>query len=199
MSRLQIHDCQIEGLKIIEPDVLGDGRGYFFEAFNLKNLEEVGIRFHFVQENQSLSAKGVIRGLHFQKQFPQAKLARVLRGSVFDVAVDVRPASKTYGKWYGTILSEENKRMFLIPEGFAHGLMSLEEGSVFCYKCSDYYHPGDEGGIAWNDPEVGIVWPGIQGEYTGTASALGYCMSDGSPLILSEKDQKWQPLSKAFD
>lgn len=198
MGRIKITECPIEGLYIVEPSVIGDDRGYFYEVFNQRDLEAAGMHFNFVQENQSMSAKGAIRGLHFQKHYPQAKLARVLKGRVFDVAVDLRANSKTYGQWYGVELSEENKKMFLVPEGFAHGLLSLSDGAVFCYKCNDFYHPGDEGGIAWNDPEVGIVWPEIQGEYSGSASGVGYSLSDGSPLILSEKDQKWQPLSQTF-
>ena len=198
MGKIKVTECPIQGLYIIEPHVIGDDRGYFFEAFNQRDLEDAGLRFNFVQENQSLSSKGAIRGLHFQKQYPQAKLARVLRGSVFDVAVDLRSSSSTYGQWYGVELSEENKKMLLVPAGFAHGLLSLTDGAVFSYKCNDFYHPGDEGGIAWNDPAVGIQWPDIVGDYSGTASAEGYRMSDGSPLILSEKDQKWRPLSETF-
>ena len=198
MGKLTITECPIKGLFIIEPQIIEDDRGYFFEAFNHRDLEREGIRFDFVQENQSCSAKGAIRGLHFQKQYPQAKLARVLKGRVFDVAVDLRGDSETYGQWFGVELSEENKKMFLVPEGFAHGLLSLTEGAVFSYKCNDYYHPGDEGGIAWNDPKVGIQWPEVEGTYSGSASPEGYKLRDGSPLILSEKDRRWQPLEQTF-
>ena len=127
----------------------------------------------FVQDNQSSSTKGVLRGLHFQKQFPQGKLVRVVKGSVFDVAVDLRSGSETYGKWFGVELTEENKKQFYIPEGFAHGFLVLSDLAEFCYKCTDFYHPGDEGGLAWNDPEIGIEWPELTGEYHGTASGEG--------------------------
>lgn len=197
MGRITITRCPIDGLYVIEPDFIGDERGYFFEVFNQNDLEAVGLHFRFVQENQSKSAKGVIRGLHYQIKYPQAKLARVLKGRVFDVAVDLRRGSKTFGNWFGVELSEENRKMFLVSEGFAHGLLALTDGAVFCYKCSDFYHPGDEGGIAWNDPEVGIEWPEIEGVYTGSASADGYRMADGRPLLISEKDQRWQPMGKA--
>ena len=146
----------------------------------------------FVQDNQSMSKKGVLRGLHFQKQFPQGKLVRVISGAVFDVAVDLRKNSKTFGKWYGVELTAENKKQFYIPEGFAHGFLVLSDVAEFCYKCTDFYHPGDEGGLAWNDPAIGVVWPELTGEYQGSASANGYFLSDGTPLNLSEKDQKWQ-------
>jgi dTDP-4-dehydrorhamnose 3,5-epimerase len=152
----------------------------------------------FVQDNQSSSVKGVLRGLHFQKQFPQGKLVRVVKGSVFDVAVDLRKDSKTYGKWFGVELTEENKKQFYIPEGFAHGFLVLSELAEFCYKCTDFYHPGDEGGLACNDPEIGIEWPMLQGEYQGNASAEGYALSDGTALTLSDKDQKWLGLKETF-
>ena len=154
-------------------------------------MEEAGLKLKFVQDNQSCSTKGVLRGLHFQKQFPQGKLVRVVRGAVFDVAVDLRSKSKTFGKWFGIELTEENKKQFYIPEGFAHGFLVLSDIAEFCYKCTDFYHPGDEGGLAWNDPKIGIKWPGVIGEYRGTASAEGYKMEDGTKLVLSEKDQGW--------
>ena len=138
-----------------------------------------------------MSVKGVLRGLHFQKNFPQCKLVRAVRGSVFDVAVDLRKGSKTYGKWYGVELSEENKKQFLIPENFAHGFLVLSDVAEFCYKVNDFWHPNDEGGLAWNDPAIGIVWPQVTGKYNGTPSADGYAMEDGTPLTLSDKDQKW--------
>ena len=148
--------------------------------------------------NQSKSRYGTIRGLHFQKQFPQGKLVRVIRGRVFDVAVDLREGSATYGKWYGVELTEENKKQFYISEGFAHGFLVLSETAEFCYKVTEFYHPGDEGGLAWNDPAIGIEWPELLGSYNGTASAEGYTLSDGTPLNLSEKDQKWSCLADTF-
>ena len=181
----------IEGLCVITPTVHGDNRGYFMESYNQRDMEEAGIDITFVQDNQSMSVKGVLRGLHYQKNFPQSKLVRVIKGAVFDVAVDLRPGSETYGKWYGVELTAENKKQFLIPKGFAHGFLVLSDSAEFCYKCDDFYHANDEGGLAWNDPAIGIAWPGIVGEYKGSASAEGYTLSDGTPLNLSEKDQNW--------
>jgi dTDP-4-dehydrorhamnose 3,5-epimerase len=152
----------------------------------------------FVQDNQSMSTKGVLRGLHFQKHYPQGKLVRVIKGSVFDVAVDLRSNSDTYGKWFGVELTAENKKQFYIPEGFAHGFLVLSDVAEFCYKCTDFYHPNDEGGLAWNDPEIGIEWPQLVGEYQGTASTSGYRLEDGTPLNLSDKDQKWLNLKDTF-
>ena len=195
MGQIKVTKCPIEGLYVIEPTVHGDSRGYFMEVYNARDLREAGIDRVFVQENESTSQKGAIRGLHFQKQYPQCKLARCTRGRVFDVAVDLRADSPTYGRWYGVELSEENKKMFLVPEGFAHGLLSLTEGAVFCYKCTDFYHPGDEGGIAWNDPAVGIVWPEVEDAGPGAAE---YRMTDGTPLKISEKDRSWQSLQDTF-
>lgn len=183
----------IEGLCVITPVVHGDSRGYFMETYSQRDMEEVGIDINFVQDNQSMSTKGVLRGLHFQKNFPQTKLVRVIKGSVFDVAVDLRKDSNTYGKWFGIELSEENKKQFLIPRGFAHGFLVLSEVAEFCYKCDDFYHPNDEGGLAWNDPKIGVEWPGVIGEYKGTASAEGYTV-DGVVLNLSDKDQLWEDL-----
>ena len=188
----------IEGLCVIEPTVHGDSRGYFSETYNQNDMKEAGLDMEFVQDNQSGSVKGVIRGLHYQKKFPQGKLVRVIRGTVFDVAVDLRKQSQTYGKWYGIELSHENHKQFYIPRGFAHGFLVLSDEAEFCYKCTDFYHPGDEGGMAWNDPEIGIEWPHVQGEYKGNASAEGYTMDDGTPLTLSDKDQKWQGLKETF-
>ena len=184
----------IEGLCVITPAVHGDSRGYFMETYSRRDLEEQGIFIDFVQDNQSMSTKGVLRGLHFQKNFPQTKLVRAIRGSVFDVAVDLRPGSATWGKWYGVLLTEENKKQFLIPRGFAHGFLVLSDTAEFCYKCDDFYHPNDEGGLAWNDPAIGIVWPEVVGQYNGTACAEGYTLADGTPLRLSDKDQKWETL-----
>ena len=188
----------IEGLCVIEPAVHGDARGYFMETYSQRDMEENGLDMVFVQDNQSCSTKGVLRGLHFQKEFPQGKLVRVIKGSVFDVAVDLRADSKTYGKWYGIILTEENKKQFLIPKGFAHGFLVLSDTAEFCYKCDDFYHPNDEGGLAWNDPQIGVIWPQVTGTYAGTASAQGYVLEDGTPLNLSEKDQKWLGLKETF-
>ena len=188
----------IPGLCVITPAVHGDARGYFMETYSQRDMEEAGIDITFVQDNQSMSAKGVLRGLHFQKNYPQTKLVRVIKGAVFDVAVDLRSGSETYGKWYGVLLTEENKKQFLIPKGFAHGFLVLTDTAEFCYKCDDFYHPNDEGGLAWNDPAIGILWPELTGSYQGTASAQGYTLADGTPLNLSEKDQKWVGLKDTF-
>lgn len=198
MGQIQVTRCPIEGLYIIEPTVHGDARGYFVETYNQKDMTENGLNMVFVQDNQSMSVKGVLRGLHFQKQFPQGKLVRVIRGRVFDVAVDLRAGSKTYGKWFGVELSAENKKQFYISEGFAHGFLVLSEEAEFCYKVTDFYHPGDEGGLAWNDPAIGIEWPEIRGAYPGSADASAYTMADGTPLNLSDKDQKWKGLNETF-
>ena len=187
----------IEGLCIITPAVHGDNRGYFYESYNLNDLKEASINTVFVQDNQSMSVKGVLRGLHFQKEFPQTKLVRVIKGAVFDVAVDLREDSGTYSKWYGVELTEENKKQFLIPRGFAHGFLVLSDVAEFCYKVDDFYHPNDEGGMAWNDPDIGIVWPSLEGSYRGSASAEGYRI-DGAPLKLSDKDQKWLGIKDTF-
>ena len=181
----------IKGLCVIIPTVHGDSRGYFMETYSQRDMEEAGIYHTFVQDNQSMSTKGVLRGLHFQKQYPQTKLVRVIKGRVFDVAVDLRKRSPTYGKWYGVELTEENKKQFLIPRGFAHGFLVLSDTAEFCYKCDDFYHPNDEGGLAWNDPNIGIVWPDVVGEYRGSADSQGYTLTDGSVLNLSEKDKHW--------
>ena len=181
----------IEGLCIIEPTVHGDSRGYFMETYNKNDMAEAGLTMEFVQDNQSSSSKGVLRGLHFQKQHP-------IRGIVFDVVVDLRSNSKTYGKWFGEVLSAENNKQFYIPEGFAHGFLVLSDTAEFCYKCTDFYHPGDEGGLAWNDPEIGIAWPEVIGQYPGSPVADGYHLTDGTALILSEKDQKWLGIKDTF-
>lgn len=194
MSQINVTNCPIDGLVVIEPTVHGDNRGYFMETYNQQDMHEAGLNMVFVQDNQSMSTKGVLRGLHFQKEYPQGKLVRVIRGVVFDVAVDLRTSSKTFGKWYGLELSEYNKKQFYIPEGFAHGFLVLSDTAEFCYKCTDFYHPGDESGIAWNDPGIGIIWPNVVGEYHGSANSEGYSLSDGTPLNLSEKDQKWPML-----
>ena len=168
----------IEGLCVITPAVHGDNRGYFMETYNENDMKEAGIDIRFVQDNQSASAKGVLRGLHRQINFPQAKLVRVIKGSVYDVAVDMRENSPTYLKWYGVELTESNKKQFLIPKGFAHGFLVLSNYAEFCYKVDDFFHPNDEGGIAYNDPTINIEWP----------------IPDGMELILSEKDKALKPL-----
>lgn len=194
MSQIKVTKCPIEGLYVIEPKVHEDQRGYFMETYNLRDMQEHGLNMVFVQDNQSMSCKGVLRGLHSQKNYPQGKLVRVIQGNVFDVAVDMRPGSETYGKWYGLELTAENKKQFYISEGFAHGFLVLSDTAEFCYKVTDYYHPNDEYGVAWNDPAIGIEWPEVVGEYQGTACAQGYTLADGTPLKLSEKDQKLLPL-----
>lgn len=182
MGKITVTPCDIEGLYVIEPTVFKDERGYFVETYNQNDMKEAGLDMVFVQDNQSMSTRGVLRGLHFQKQFPQGKLVRVVRGKVFDVAVDLRSDSKTYGKWFGVELSAENMKQFYIPEGFAHGFLVLSDEAEFCYKCTDFYHPGEEGGLAWNDPEIGVGWP----------------LEEGVDLIISEKDQKWKGLKDTF-
>ena len=189
MGQMTVTQCPIEGLYIIEPKVHGDSRGYFMETYNRKDMQEAGLNMTFVQDNQSMSAKGVLRGLHYQINYPQGKLVRVIKGRVFDVAVDLRPDSATYGKWYGVELTEENKKQFYISEGFAHGFLVLSDIAEFCYKVTDFYHPNDEGGLAWNDPAIGIDWPEV------VKGADGWQLSDGTPLNLSEKDQKWLGIS----
>lgn len=176
----------IEGVTIIDVKSYGDDRGYFMETYKQPDFVAGGIDVDFVQDNQSSSVKGVLRGLHFQINHPQSKLVRVVSGEVFDVAVDLRPGSATYGKWEGVVLSAENKRQFFIPRGFAHGFLVLSDTAEFCYKCDDIYHPNDEGGLMWNDPEIGIVWPAMQGDE----------VFDESKIILSDKD-KVHPAFKA--
>jgi dTDP-4-dehydrorhamnose 3,5-epimerase len=176
MGKIRVTACgDIQGLLLIEPAVYGDARGYFCETYNQRDFAEAGIDAVFVQDNQSSSVKGVLRGLHFQKQYPQAKLVRVIAGEVFDVAVDLREGSKTYGKWYGAYLSAENKKQLFIPKNFAHGFYVSSERAEFAYKCTDFYHPDDEGGIKYDDHDIGIDWP----------------IPAGSAPILSEKDKLW--------
>lgn len=172
MSKIKVTACEIEGMFVIEPTVFGDDRGYFMETYNQRDMEDAGLDMVFVQDNQSMSKQGVLRGLHYQINHPQGKLVRVIRGEVFDVGVDLRPGSPTYGKWHGELLSAENKRQFYIPEGFAHGFYVLSDVAEFCYKCTDFYHPGDEGGIRWNDPDISVDWP----------------LVEGVPVLLSDKD-----------
>ena len=165
-------ETEIKDLFIIDVKTYGDNRGYFMETYKQSDFESVGLHYTFLQDNQSSSRKGVLRGLHFQRQYPQAKLVRVLKGEVYDVAVDLRSGSSTYGKWVGVLLSEENKRQFLIPRGFAHGFVVVSDYAEFAYKCDELYHPEDEGGIIYNDPDIAVAWP------------------DVGELILSEKDMK---------
>lgn len=180
MGNFNFIETEIEGLFIIEQKAYGDHRGYFMETYHYEEFAKAGLDMKFVQDNQSASSKGVLRGLHFQKEHPQGKLVRVIKGEVFDVAVDLRKNSKTYGKWYGVNLNDENKKQFFIPEGFAHGFLVLSDYAEFCYKCTDYYHPEDESGLLWNDPDIGINWP-----------------FDGiTELKLSEKDKKWPNLKQ---
>lgn len=198
MGQINVTKTPIEGLYVIEPAVHGDNRGYFSETYNQNDMHEAGLDMVFVQDNESMSTKGVLRGLHFQKEHPQGKLVRVIQGAVYDVAVDLRSGSKTYGQWYGVELTEENHKQFYVSEGFAHGFLVLSDTAKFCYKVTDFYHPGDEGGLAWNDPEIGIDWPQVVGAYPGNASAEGYCMEDGAKLNLSERDQEWAGLRETF-
>ena len=177
MGKFKRTNTSIDGVCIIEPTLFGDERGYFMETYEKSDFEEIGIVGDFVQDNQSRSKKGVLRGLHFQKNHSQAKIVRCIKGEVFDVAVDLRPGSKTYGKWEGVILSEENKKMFMIPKGFAHGFLVLSDEAEFAYKCDDIYNHEAEGGLKFNDPDVGIKWP------------MGNLRVD--ELITSEKDAKW--------
>ena len=192
MGMMNIIQCPIEGLYIIEPKVFGDERGYFCETYNEKDLADQGLSMRFVQDNESMSVKGVLRGLHFQKEHPQGKLVRVLQGSVYDVAVDIRKGSPTYGQYVGVELSAENHRQFYMTPGFAHGYLSLTDKSVFAYKVTDFYHPEDEGGIAWNDPEIAIEWPGVVSD---ESSECGWRMDDGTPLIINQRDRLWPTLS----
>ena len=178
MGKITVETCEIEGLKIITPTVHGDARGYFCETYHYEDYKAAGIPDIFVQDNQSASKRGVLRGLHFQIEHPQAKLVRVIKGEVFDVAVDLREGSPTYGQWHGVLLSEENKKQFYVPKNFAHGFLVLSDYAEFCYKCTDFYHPGDEGGLMYNDPAIGVKWP----------------IPDGMELTLSDRDTKWGEL-----
>lgn len=187
MSQISVHECKtdgkvIRGLYEIEPCIHRDERGYFVETYNQRDFEEAGLTMQFVQDNQSRSVKGVLRGLHYQKQHPQGKLVRVLSGSVFDVAVDLRRDSETFGRWYGVLLTGENMKQFYISEGFAHGFLVLSDEAVFAYKCTDFYHPGDEGGLRYDDPDIGVAWP----------------LEPGMELLLSEKDKVQPYFQNAF-
>lgn len=175
MGKITVETCGIEGLKVITPTVFGDARGYFMETYQYEDFKAAGIDVTFVQDNQSASKRGVLRGLHFQINHPQDKLVRVIKGEVFDVAVDLRKDSPTFGQWYGVLLSEENKKQFFVPKGFAHGFLVLSDYAEFCYKCSDFYHPGDEGGLIYNDPDIGVQWP----------------IPEDMELIFSDRDKLW--------
>ena len=180
-GKITVETCEadgveIEGLKVITPSVFGDDRGYFMETYNYNDFAAAGIDCTFVQDNQSSSKKGVLRGLHFQINYPQDKLVRVISGEVFDVAVDLREGSETFGKWFGVTLTAENKKQFFIPKGFAHGFIVLSDHAEFCYKVTDFYHPNDEGGLMWNDPDIGVEWPMPEG-------------MTADDLILSDKDK----------
>ena len=183
MGKIAVETCEIEGLKVLTPQVFGDARGYFMETYNVQDFKEAGITDVFIQDNQSASKKGVLRGMHLQMQYPQTKLVRVISGEVFDVAVDVRKGSATYGKWFGVTLSAENKKQFYIPAGFLHGFLVVSDYAEFTYKVTDFYHPEDEAGVMWNDPAIGIDWP---------LQAAGI---DESTLTLSEKDKALMSLA----
>ena len=183
MGKFTFVETGLPGVLVIEPTVFGDARGYFMETFQKEEFAAAGITDEFVQDNQSKSSRGVLRGLHFQKEHTQGKLVRVTKGEVFDVAVDCRPNSATFGKWVGVTLSEENKKQFYVPKGFAHGFLVLSDEAEFCYKCTDYYDPTAEGGIPYNDPTVNVEWPDCGCEY-----------------LLSEKDKKHEPfVAQTFD
>lgn len=183
MAKIKVIKTKIDGLVIIEPSVFGDHRGYFMETYNEEEFHQAGLTMRFVQDNESKSSKGVLRGLHFQTKFSQGKLVRATKGEVYDVAVDLRNGSSTYGQWAGVLLTEENKTMFYIPEGFAHGFMVVSEEAVFNYKCTNLYAPEYDGGIRWNDPEVGIEWP----------------LDKIDDVLLSEKDEKLPFLNEISD
>jgi dTDP-4-dehydrorhamnose 3,5-epimerase len=175
MGQFNFIKGKIEGLYVIEPNCIGDNRGYFMETYNYEDFKNAGLSMVFVQDNQSMSKKGVLRGLHFQKRHPQGKLVRVIKGAVYDVAVDIRKDSKTFGKWQGELLTEENKRQFYVPEGFAHGYLVLSESAEFVYKCTDFYYPEDQDGLMYNDSNLKIDWPSIE----------------GTEFILADKDLKY--------
>ena len=180
MGKINLVQTKLEGVYIIEPTIFGDNRGYFMESYSKHDFDEAGLTMNFVQDNESKSKKGVLRGLHFQTKHTQGKLVRVVEGEVFDVAVDLREGSPTFGQWTGVTLTAENKKQFYIPEGFAHGFLVLSDTATFQYKCTDYYAPEYDGGVLWNDPEIGIEWPleGIEN------------------VLLSDKDQKQQTLKE---
>lgn len=177
MGKFKFIETRVKDVYIIEPTVYGDNRGFFMETYCYEEFRNAGLGMVFVQDNHSKSKKGVLRGLHFQKEHPQGKFIRVVKGAVYDVAVDLRKSSPTFGKWVGVELTEENKKMLYIHEGFAHGFVTLKDNTEFLYKCTDYYHPEDEGGLIWNDQDLNISWP------------------INNP-VLSEKDKKWPTLKQ---
>lgn len=183
MSKFKFIETKIKDVYIIEPQVFGDNRGYFMETYNYNDFAAAGLDMNFVQDNQSCSKRGVLRGLHFQKNHPQGKLVRVIKGKVFDVAIDLRKNSKTFGKWTGVILTDENKRQFYIPKGFAHGFLVLSDTAEFVYKCTDFYHPEDDGGIIWNDKDINVEWP----------------IENDMEILLSEKDKNQQTFKAYVD
>ena len=177
MGKFNFIETKVKDVYIIEPTVFGDNRGFFMETYHYEEFSKAGLDIVFVQDNHSKSKKSVLRGLHFQKKHPQGKLVKVIKGAVYDVAVDLRKDSTTFGKWVGVELTEDNKKMFYVSEGFAHGFVTLEDDTEFLYKCTDYYHPEDEGGLIWNDPNLNVSWP-------------------MDTPILSEKDKKWPTLKE---
>ncbi|WP_303294779.1 dTDP-4-dehydrorhamnose 3,5-epimerase [Methanobrevibacter woesei] len=181
MGQFKFTNTKIEGMFLVEPAVFEDNRGYFMETYNENDFKDAGYDLIFVQDNQSKSSKGVLRGLHLQVNYPQGKLVRVIKGEVFDVGVDLRKDSDTYGEWFGAILSDENKKQLFIPEGFAHGFLVLSDEAEFVYKCTEFYHGDDEGGIKWDDSDIGIDWP----------------LDDIDEIILSDKDKEWKTLKES--
>ena len=181
MGQFKFTNTKIEGMFLVEPAVFEDNRGYFMETYNENDFKDAGYDLTFVQDNQSKSSKGVLRGLHLQVDYPQGKLVRVIKGEVFDVGVDLRKDSDTYGEWFGAIFSDENKKQLFIPEGFAHGFLVLSDEAEFVYKCTEFYHGDDEGGIKWDDPDIGIDWP----------------LDDIDEIILSDKDKEWKTLKES--
>lgn len=176
MGKFKFEKTDIAGLYVIEPTVYGDARGYFMETYRYSDFREAGLGMVFIQDNQSKSKRGVLRGLHYQTKKPQGKLVRVIKGSVYDVAVDLRRGSATFGKHFGLLLTAENKKQFYIPEGFAHGFLVVSDEAEFVYKCTNYYDPSGEGGLMWNDPDIAVGWP----------------ISDDMEILLSEKDRAQQ-------
>lgn len=197
-KQVKVTESPLQGVYIIDPALYEDDRGYFMETYNQQELARYGMDMVFVQDNQSMSVKGVLRGLHYQRNYSQGKLVRAVKGRIFDVAVDLRNNSSTFGKWFGIELTERNKKQLYISRGFAHGFLVLSDIAEICYKVTDYYHPEEESGLAWNDPELGVSWPEVEGVYRGSAAANGYTLSDGTPLLLSKKDQEWPGLKEAF-
>lgn len=181
MGQFKFTETKIDGMFTVEPTVFGDNRGYFMETFHEDDFKQAGYDLTFVQDNQSKSSKGVLRGLHLQLKYPQGKLVRVIKGEVFDVGVDLRADSPTYGEWFGAILSDENKKQLYIPQCFAHGFVVLSDEAEFVYKCTEFYHGEDESGIIWNDPDINIDWP----------------IDEIDELIFSDKDKQWPKLSES--